>query len=252
MTKYRKETCRNGSFRSLFMHADGADMLLMTVGFLGAVGEGIGLPAMLFYTSTIMNNIGDSSSLSSDVFTNKINQVNLILYIHQVYINYAQHFFLNKIYVVKPKPEGFETFNSEVYQRIIYLFISWKGLRAGLVIGNPINAVSLCYLAIVLWFACFLEGYCWSRTAQRQASRLRSAYLKAILRQEVAYFDLNVKSTVDVITSVSGDSLIIQEVISEKVPRSNPQEFLPLKNAIRRKLVILVRESLCFFICFKA
>ncbi|KAL9997266.1 putative ABC transporter type 1, transmembrane domain-containing protein [Helianthus debilis subsp. tardiflorus] len=183
MTKHRKETCRNGSFRSLFMHADGADMFLMTVGFLGAVGEGIGLPAIMFYTSTIMNNIGDSSSLSSDVFTNKINQ----------------------------------------------------------------NAVSLCYLAIVIWVACFLEGYCWSRTAQRQASRLRSAYLKAILRQEVAYFDLNVTSTVDVITSVSGDSLIIQEVISEKVTPSNPQEFLPLKNGMRRKLVILVLESLCFF-----
>lgn len=61
------------------------------------------------------------------------------------------------------------------------------------------------------------EGYCWSKTAQRQASRMRSAYLKAILRQEVAYFDMHVRSTVDVVNSVSGDSLIIQEVISEKV-----------------------------------
>ncbi|KAI3793978.1 hypothetical protein L1987_36602 [Smallanthus sonchifolius] len=145
---------RNGSFRPVFMHADRADMFLMAVGFLGAVGEGIGLPAIIFYTSTIMNNIGDFSSLPSDVFTDKINQ----------------------------------------------------------------NAVSLCYLAIAIWVACFLEGYCWARTAQRQASRLRSTYLKAILRQEVAYFDLNVTSTVDVITSVTGDSLIIQQVISEKVP----------------------------------
>ncbi|KAI7741391.1 hypothetical protein M8C21_000851, partial [Ambrosia artemisiifolia] len=61
-------------------------------------------------------------------------------------------------------------------------------------------------------------GYCWARTAERQASRLRSTYLKAVLRQEVAYFDLNVTSTAEIITSVSSDSLVIQEVISEKVP----------------------------------
>lgn len=80
------------------------------------------------------------------------------------------------------------------------------------------NAVNLCYMAIGIWVSCFLEGYCWARTAERQASRLRAAYLKAVLRQEVAYFDLNVTSTAEIITSVSSDSLVIQEVISEKVP----------------------------------
>ncbi|KAJ0909037.1 putative ABC-type xenobiotic transporter [Helianthus annuus] len=99
-----------------------------------------------------MNNIGDSSSFTVDVFTDKMNK----------------------------------------------------------------NAVNLCYMAIGIWVACFLEGYCWARTAERQASRLRSAYLKAVLRQEVAYFDLNVTSTAEIITSVSNDSLVIQECISEK------------------------------------
>ncbi|MBA0683374.1 hypothetical protein Goari_025038, partial [Gossypium aridum] len=47
---------------------------------------------------------------------------------------------------------------------------------------------------------------------------MRSRYLKAILRQDVGYFDLNVTSTAEVVTSVSNDSLIIQEVISEKIP----------------------------------
>nr|GEY39084.1 ABC transporter B family member 15-like [Tanacetum cinerariifolium] len=73
-------------------------------------------------------------------------------------------------------------------------------------------------MAIGICVACFLEGYCWARTAERQASRLRSTYLKAVLRQEVAYFDLNVTSTAEIINSVSSDSLVIQEVISEKVP----------------------------------
>jgi ATP-binding cassette subfamily B (MDR/TAP) protein 1 len=62
-----------------------------------------------------------------------------------------------------------------------------------------------------------LEGYCWTRTGERQAARMRARYLKAVLRQEVAYFDLHVTSTSEVITSVSNDSLVIQDVLSEKV-----------------------------------
>lgn len=61
------------------------------------------------------------------------------------------------------------------------------------------------------------EGYCWTRTGERQAARMRARYLKAILRQEVAYFDLHVTSTSEVITSVSNDSLVIQDALSEKV-----------------------------------
>ncbi|KAL0377489.1 UNVERIFIED_CONTAM: ABC transporter B family member 15 [Sesamum radiatum] len=63
-----------------------------------------------------------------------------------------------------------------------------------------------------------VEGYCWTRTAERQASRLRTRYLKAVMRQDVGYFDLHVTSTAEVIESVSSDSLLIQEAISEKVP----------------------------------
>ncbi|RWW36755.1 hypothetical protein BHE74_00058197 [Ensete ventricosum] len=48
--------------------------------------------------------------------------------------------------------------------------------------------------------------------------RMRTRYLKAILRQDVEYFDLNATSMSEVITSVSSDSLIIQDVLGEKVP----------------------------------
>ncbi|CAH1437660.1 unnamed protein product [Lactuca virosa] len=153
-TETRRKVSSSGSFRSIFMHADAADMFLMAIGFLGAFCDGIATPANFLFTSTIMNSIGDFSSLSKDIFIDKINK----------------------------------------------------------------NAQYLCFLAIGKWIACFVEGYCWARTAERQASKLRSNYLKAVLRQEVAYFDLNVTSTAEIITSVSSDSLIIQEVISEKVP----------------------------------
>ncbi|MFS7954020.1 putative ABC transporter type 1, transmembrane domain superfamily [Helianthus anomalus] len=70
-SKHRKETnvSKDGSFRSLFMHADRADMFLMAVGLISVVGDGLGTPAMLFFTSSIMNTIGAASSVSANVYT---------------------------------------------------------------------------------------------------------------------------------------------------------------------------------------
>jgi ATP-binding cassette, subfamily B (MDR/TAP), member 1 len=42
--------------------------------------------------------------------------------------------------------------------------------------------------------------------------------LGGVLRQDVKYFDLRVGSTLEVITSVSNDSLVVQDVLSENVP----------------------------------
>ncbi|GAY46368.1 hypothetical protein CUMW_096510 [Citrus unshiu] len=61
------------------------------------------------------------------------------------------------------------------------------------------------------------NAYCWTRTGERQATRMRAVYLKAILRQDVGYFDLHVTSTAEIISSVSNDTLVIQDVLSEKL-----------------------------------
>jgi ATP-binding cassette subfamily B (MDR/TAP) protein 1 len=47
---------------------------------------------------------------------------------------------------------------------------------------------------------------------------MRLRYLRAVLRQDVEYFDLKAGSTSEVITSVSNDSLAVQDVLSEKLP----------------------------------
>ncbi|KAJ4972556.1 hypothetical protein NE237_005730 [Protea cynaroides] len=148
----KKETLY--SIRTIFMHADHIDILLMFMGFVGAVGDGFMTPLMLFIISKVMNNFGNSTSTDANVFVHNINK----------------------------------------------------------------NAVDILYLACGNCLVAFLEGYCWTRTGERQAARMRARYLKAVLRQEVGYFDLQVSSTAEVITSVSSDSLVIQDVISEKVP----------------------------------
>ncbi|KAK2631875.1 hypothetical protein EUGRSUZ_L02334 [Eucalyptus grandis] len=83
------------------------------------------------------------------------------------------------------------------------------------------NALVLLCMACGLLFACFLEGYCWTRTGERQAQRMRARYLRAVLRQDVTYFDMHVMSTSEVVTSVSSDSLVIQDVLSEKFSKAS-------------------------------
>ncbi|KAJ8498874.1 hypothetical protein OPV22_009426 [Ensete ventricosum] len=141
------------SFWTIFMHADSTDVMLMTMGFIGAVGDGLSMPTMLYMTSKIFNNFGNGPFALS-VFTDTIDK----------------------------------------------------------------SAVYLLYLACGSFVVSFLEGYCWTRTGERQASRMRARYLRAVLRQDIAYFDLNAGSGTEVITSVSSDSLVVQDVLSEKVP----------------------------------
>lgn len=65
----------------------------------------------------------------------------------------------------------------------------------------------------------FTEGYCWSKTSERQVLKIRHKYLEAVLRQEVGFFDSQEATTADVVNSISKDTSLLQEVLSEKVPR---------------------------------
>ncbi|KAI3499502.1 hypothetical protein L1887_35303 [Cichorium endivia] len=78
-------------------------------------------------------------------------------------------------------------------------------------------AITYIYIAIVVGSGAFIEGFCWGHTAERQSSRIRTKYLKAILRQEIGYFDKTLEAS-RVVTNISTDiSINIQGVISEKV-----------------------------------
>ncbi|XP_021769699.1 ABC transporter B family member 11-like [Chenopodium quinoa] len=56
---------------------------------------------------------------------------------------------------------------------------------------HVISEVSLkfVYLAIGVAIAAFLQVACWMVTGERQTTRLRKLYVKAILRQDIAFFD---------------------------------------------------------------
>ena len=53
-------------------------------------------------------------------------------------------------------------------------------------------------------------------TGERQAARIRNLYLKTILRQEIAFFDKET-NTGEVVERMSGDTVLIQDAMGEKV-----------------------------------
>ncbi|KAL2321330.1 hypothetical protein Fmac_030299 [Flemingia macrophylla] len=130
----------------ILRYADWMDVLLMLMGALGAIGDGMSTNVLLMFASRIMNSL-----------------VQLILCL---------------------------------------LGISSNG---GGLHGKHHSAVHL-------------EGYCWSKTSERQVLRIRYKYLEAVLRQEVGFFDLQEATTSEIISSISKDTSLIQEVLSEKVP----------------------------------
>ncbi|KAG6474690.1 hypothetical protein ZIOFF_068628 [Zingiber officinale] len=61
------------------------------------------------------------------------------------------------------------------------------------------------------------HGVTVGREKEQQASQMRDWYLIAVLRQDVEYFGLNANTITEVITSITNDSLVIQDYLSEKM-----------------------------------
>ncbi|XP_058196057.1 ABC transporter B family member 9 isoform X1 [Rhododendron vialii] len=77
-------------------------------------------------------------------------------------------------------------------------------------------SLKLFYLAIGAGIASFLQVSCWMVTGERQTTRIRGLYLKTILRQDIAFFDTET-TTGEVIGRMSGDTILIQDAMGEKV-----------------------------------
>nr|XP_023885892.1 ABC transporter B family member 19 isoform X1 [Quercus suber]POE69051.1 abc transporter b family member 19 [Quercus suber] len=77
-------------------------------------------------------------------------------------------------------------------------------------------ALYFVYLGLVVCLSSYAEIACWMYTGERQVSTLRKKYLEAVLRQDVGFFDTDAR-TGDIVFSVSTDTLLVQDAISEKV-----------------------------------
>ncbi|KAL8471565.1 hypothetical protein ACS0TY_028991 [Phlomoides rotata] len=77
-------------------------------------------------------------------------------------------------------------------------------------------ALYFVYLGLVVCFSSYAEIACWMYSGERQVGTLRKKYLEAVLKQDVGFFDTDAR-TGDIVFSVSTDTLLVQDAISEKV-----------------------------------
>ncbi|KAH7842842.1 hypothetical protein Vadar_009709 [Vaccinium darrowii] len=146
----KEESTKTVPFYKLFSFADSTDVVLMIVGTIGALGNGLCMPLMTILLGDVINSFGQTQN-NKDV-----------------------------VHVV-----------SKVSLKLIYL-----GLGAGV--------------------AAFLQVSCWMVTGERQAARIRGLYLKNIIRQDIGFFDKET-STGEVVGRMSGDTVLIQDAMGEKV-----------------------------------
>ncbi|KAL0398391.1 UNVERIFIED_CONTAM: ABC transporter B family member 9 [Sesamum radiatum] len=90
-------------------------------------------------------------------------------------------------------------------------------------LGNPSQtqllhqvALKILFVAIGGGVAGFLQVCCWMVAGERQSSQIRALYLKALLQQEIAFFDTKI-TTGEVMSSIFGDTILIHEAMGEKV-----------------------------------
>ncbi|XP_027333508.1 ABC transporter B family member 11-like [Abrus precatorius] len=134
----------------LFSFADPLDHLLMFVGTVGAIGNGISMPLMTLIFGNMINAFGGSTSTKEVV--DEVSKVSL----------------------------------------------------------------NFVYLAAGTFVASLLQMTCWMITGERQAAKIRGLYLQTILRQDVSFFDKET-NTGEVVGRMSGDTVLIQDAMGEKV-----------------------------------
>ncbi|KAE8703523.1 ABC transporter B family member 19 [Hibiscus syriacus] len=72
------------------------------------------------------------------------------------------------------------------------------------------------YLSVAILFSSWIEVACWMHTGERQAAKMRMAYLKSMLNQDISLFDTEA-STGAVISAITSDIIVVQDALSEKV-----------------------------------
>ncbi|CAH8266236.1 unnamed protein product [Arabidopsis lyrata] len=147
------EKTKTVPFYKLFAFADSFDFLLMILGTLGSIGNGLGFPLMTLLFGDLIDAFGQNQT-NTDV-TAKVSKV----------------------------------------------------------------ALKFVWLGIGTFAAAFLQLSGWMISGERQAARIRSLYLKTILRQDIAFFDIDT-NTGEVVGRMSSDTVLIQDAMGEKVGKA--------------------------------
>ncbi|KAJ3073375.1 GTPase-activating protein, partial [Quaeritorhiza haematococci] len=102
------------------------------------------------------------------------------------------------------------------WQMAPYLPPSMRVKPEELVAGVEKNTLFMLILGIGTFIVTYIYMGCYVFTGERISHRIRSEYLKAVLRQNIAWFDS--EGAGEVATRITNDTLLIQDGISDKIP----------------------------------
>ena len=109
-----------------------------------------------------------------------------------------------------------------VFGQLINLFSLWQSAPGKYVSAHDLvsqvssNTLFFIYLAITVFVSTYIFMSCFVFTSERQTHQIRSAYLKAVLRQNMGWFDN--QGAGEVTVRITSDTLLIQDGIGEKIP----------------------------------
>ena len=75
-------------------------------------------------------------------------------------------------------------------------------------------ALDFIYIAIAGLFVAYLQAAMWMISSERQAKKMRRAYIQSLLRQDIGWYDT--QDSGEFATRVASDTQLVQEAISEK------------------------------------
>ncbi|GJN17985.1 hypothetical protein PR202_gb05096 [Eleusine coracana subsp. coracana] len=84
-----------------------------------------------------------------------------------------------------------------------------------LLFGNVINSFGQSTSENILRIVSKVEVSCWTIAGERQSASIRSLYLNAVLRQDIAFFDTEL-TTGQAVSRMSSDTLLIRDALGEK------------------------------------
>uniref|UniRef100_A0A0D9V4I3 Uncharacterized protein n=1 Tax=Leersia perrieri TaxID=77586 RepID=A0A0D9V4I3_9ORYZ len=174
------------SLLGMFRYADRLDVLLIVVGTVGALGTGLSEPLMTILFGNLINSFGENTSSS------------ILRSVTKVVLNF--------IYL------GIGTSNSGIPNFPCGTILSCDALH---IIFHQLATAFPNHIIPRIFDQISGKVSCWTMAGERQSSRIRSLYLKAVLRQDIAFFDTEM-TTGEAISRMSSDTLLIQGALGEK------------------------------------
>uniref|UniRef100_F6S2T0 Bile salt export pump n=1 Tax=Ciona intestinalis TaxID=7719 RepID=F6S2T0_CIOIN len=178
--KKEKEDVPTVPYYKLLRFATGIDYLLMTIGTLAAVIHGAGLPVMFIFFGQLTTEFTTYGRYLQCQL-----QYNICYAMNLTTLNESEW-----DTTVAPTLNGFK----DESLKYVYYFV---------------------YIACAVLFFATIQVGCWSLASVRQTKRIRVAYFRAILRQDMGFHDVTSSGELNV--RLSADVKKIKDGIDEKV-----------------------------------